>query len=152
MTECKDIDFCEIAENGGPPECICEHAGNCPIYQQLIHAGIHAQCKSKMEHRRFYWKLFRPDYSEEGKRAQKEALIGHRAKARVGKAIDELKSGGIDIENLDKEEKGFGDMVSSVLSKFGITKEVMSRVAGMKDCGCDKRQEWLNKVFGYKEK
>lgn len=41
--------------------------------------------------------------------------------------------------------RGLGDMVSSVLSAIGITKERVSKAIG-KPCGCAKRQEALNKL------
>jgi len=44
---------------------------------------------------------------------------------------------------------GLGDAVESVLETVGITKDRVSKAAsivGVKDCGCKKRQEWLNEV------
>lgn len=41
--------------------------------------------------------------------------------------------------------KGLGDHVADGLSAIGITKERVSRLAG-KNCGCKKRQQWLNEV------
>jgi hypothetical protein len=43
--------------------------------------------------------------------------------------------------------RGLGDMVSDSLSSVGVTKELAQSVAarlGVKDCGCGKRQKWLN--------
>lgn len=39
--------------------------------------------------------------------------------------------------------RGLGDMVASVLSSLGITKERVSKAIG-KPCGCEKRQAALN--------
>lgn len=44
---------------------------------------------------------------------------------------------------------GLGDWVAKTLGTVGITKERAQRVAnalGIEDCGCEKRQEWLNEV------
>lgn len=44
---------------------------------------------------------------------------------------------------------GLGDVVESVLESVGVTKERVSRVAkvvGVKDCGCEKRKQYLNEV------
>jgi hypothetical protein len=44
---------------------------------------------------------------------------------------------------------GLGDVVEAVLETAGITKERVSKVAsvvGVKDCGCKKRQQWLNEI------
>jgi hypothetical protein len=44
---------------------------------------------------------------------------------------------------------GLGDAVEAVLESVGVTKERVSRVAsivGVKDCGCEKRKQYLNEV------
>lgn len=41
---------------------------------------------------------------------------------------------------------GLGDRVADGLSAIGVTKERVSKLVG-KDCGCKKRQQWLNQ-FG----
>lgn len=38
-----------------------------------------------------------------------------------------------------------GDMVANALEAVGVTKSVVSRVVGG-DCGCKKRQNWLNEA------
>ena len=43
--------------------------------------------------------------------------------------------------------RGLGDIVSDSLSAVGVTKELAQSVAaklGVKDCGCGKRQKWMN--------
>ena len=47
------------------------------------------------------------------------------------------------------KSKGFGDTVEKFTSSTGI-KTVVKAVFG-DDCGCDKRQEWLNKMVPYKK-
>ena len=70
----------------------------------------------------------------------------------MDKAIKNLKTEGIDLDEDDNivVSDGLGDKIEKVLSKFGITTEMMQKVSGLKDCGCNKRKEWLNKIFGYK--
>ena len=46
------------------------------------------------------------------------------------------------------KSKGFGDTVEKFTTKTGI-KSLVKMVAG-DSCGCDKRQEWLNKKLPYK--
>lgn len=41
---------------------------------------------------------------------------------------------------------GLGDMVSAGLSAIGITPERVSQALGVKDCGCRKRAEALNRI------
>jgi hypothetical protein len=46
-----------------------------------------------------------------------------------------------------KQSLGIGDLVEKITTATKI-KDVVKWVVG-KDCGCDKRQEWLNKKFKY---
>lgn len=51
-----------------------------------------------------------------------------------------------------RKSKGLGDSIAVVTQLTGIKKvvEVVTKVVGVEDCGCDKRQEKLNKRFPYK--
>lgn len=49
----------------------------------------------------------------------------------------------------NKTSKGFGDTVAKFTTATGI-KAVTKAVFG-DSCGCDKRQEWLNKKLPYKK-
>jgi len=50
--------------------------------------------------------------------------------------------------NYDKQSKGLGDTIAKITKATGIAKAVKF-IAG-EDCGCDERQEALNKAFRYK--
>jgi hypothetical protein len=50
--------------------------------------------------------------------------------------------------NFDKQSKGLGDTIAKITKATGIAKAVKF-IAG-EDCGCDERQEALNKAFRYK--
>lgn len=43
----------------------------------------------------------------------------------------------------------FGDIVEQVLVRCGVTKELVSRMTRIKDCGCEFRKRWLNNA-GYR--
>lgn len=43
-----------------------------------------------------------------------------------------------------------GDLVETMLTSVGITKERVQAWTRTKDCGCTKRQQWLNQ-WGYKQ-
>lgn len=45
-------------------------------------------------------------------------------------------------------DKGFGDTMERLMKKTGIKKLVKNIDP---DCGCEKRQEWLNKKIPYKK-
>jgi hypothetical protein len=49
----------------------------------------------------------------------------------------------------DGSREGFGDTVKAFTSFTGIDKIVHGFTNG--NCGCDERQEWLNKKFPYKK-
>lgn len=44
------------------------------------------------------------------------------------------------------KKPGLGDMIEAGLSAVGITKERVAKAFGVKDCGCRKRQEQLNRL------
>jgi len=49
--------------------------------------------------------------------------------------------------------KGLGDTVEKITKATGLkslTEIAMSSI-GKKDCGCNKRKNWLNQVFPYKK-
>jgi hypothetical protein len=68
---------------------------------------------------------------------------------KVDELIRELEKEGIQKQHFDKPPEGLGDTVERVLMKFGITKELVKSITGLKTCGCDKRKQWLNKLFPY---
>jgi hypothetical protein len=43
-----------------------------------------------------------------------------------------------------------GDLVEKTLTSVGITKELVTKITRTKDCGCAKRQQWLNN-WGYQQ-
>ena len=46
----------------------------------------------------------------------------------------------------DGRRPGLGDMVAAGLSAVGITPERLSNAMGVKDCGCKRRAEALNRL------
>jgi len=52
-----------------------------------------------------------------------------------------------------EKSKGLGDTIAKITKTTGIKKVVdtVAKVTG-KDCGCDKRQESLNRLFPYNNK
>jgi uncharacterized pyridoxal phosphate-containing UPF0001 family protein len=53
-----------------------------------------------------------------------------------------------------KRHRGLGDTIASVTKTTGIDKvaKFVAKAAGKSDCGCNKRQESLNKRFPYRNK
>ena len=54
------------------------------------------------------------------------------------------------LNYMEKKSKGLGDTVAKITKATGI-KKVIDTVAKTvkKDCGCDKRQDTLNRLFPY---
>lgn len=50
---------------------------------------------------------------------------------------------------LPSKDKGFGDTLARIFTRTGI-KSVVKAVAG-ENCGCNERQEKLNKLLPYKK-
>ncbi len=65
--------------------------------------------------------------------------------------ISELESKGItsDIDRVKFQTSGLGNVVESVLNKFGITQERYKQWFNLEECNCTKRKEWLNNFFSW---
>jgi len=50
------------------------------------------------------------------------------------------------------KSKGLGDTIKKILSKIGLTEERFQRFFGKKDCGCEERKGFFNRIFPYKRK
>lgn len=54
---------------------------------------------------------------------------------------------------MTKEEhlpsKGLGDTVEKILLRIGISQSKVKSLLGVKECGCDNRKEFLNRIFPY---
>ena len=50
------------------------------------------------------------------------------------------------------KSKGLGDSIEKFTKTTGIKKltDLATSKLGIKDCGCNKRKNWLNKQFPYK--
>jgi hypothetical protein len=68
--------------------------------------------------------------------------------------ISDLESKGItyDIDRIKFQTRGLGDVVESVLTKFGITQERYKEWFGIEECDCTKRKMWLNNFFSWQTK
>tara|TARA_R110001632_G_scaffold155108_2_gene273252 strand:+ start:1475 stop:2032 length:558 start_codon:yes stop_codon:yes gene_type:complete len=62
---------------------------------------------------------------------------------KVSKGYESLK------DNVAKQSEGVGDTVAKITKATGVDK-LVKFIAG-EDCGCDERQETLNKMFKYKK-
>ena len=49
------------------------------------------------------------------------------------------------------KSKGLGDTIAKITRATGVNSlaQLASRATGYKDCGCNKRQNWLNAQFPY---
>ena len=51
----------------------------------------------------------------------------------------------------ENKSRGLGDTVEKIMKATGIKKvvDVTTKAVGIKDCGCDKRRDTLNRIFPY---
>jgi len=75
-----------------------------------------------------------------------------KIRSEMQPVIDELKAKGIDFNTSESDIVGLGDVVESVLTKFGITQERFKSWFGLKECNCTERKNWLNNLFSWKVK
>jgi hypothetical protein len=66
----------------------------------------------------------------------------------------ELEKAGLtkDITDEDIVRKGLGDVVESVLTRWGITEEQFKKWTGLAECGCSDRKKWLNRLLSWPSK
>ena len=52
-----------------------------------------------------------------------------------------------------EQSKGLGDSIEKVTKATGLKSlmDISMGITGIKDCGCNKRKNWLNKQFPYKK-
>jgi len=73
------------------------------------------------------------------------------------KKLDEVvshleKEEDINLSNHTKKDaEGLGDTLEKVFTKFGITEEFIKKSFGLRGCGCQKRKQFLNKIFPYRK-
>lgn len=116
----------------------CEQAGTCQVESMCGGTFLHIDKGT----------IFSPAAAVN---AGKRALVEQIAAALGFSAPDELTADELAQHpgRMSGPTYGLGDMVAAGLSAVGITKERAQRVAsavGVKDCGCAKRQEALNKL------
>lgn len=134
-----------IRDNGAQ-ECICDGAGNCPVFQQYMSPNLQRWCKKSQNYRS---KFLGMDNEAGYSKQTQELMELKKLASNFDDATRELEKEGV---SLDGASEGLGDTVEKVLGKFGITKKIMAKISGQKDCRCNKRREWLNKVFKYTRK
>lgn len=68
--------------------------------------------------------------------------------AKLNEIVDALEKEGVNpndsISNVE-----IGNKVANVLNTFGVTPEAIEQWLGIKECGCKKRQKFLNGVLSF---
>ena len=90
-----------------------------------------------------------------GKKTHKKIKIGEKMneiKQEINEVIQELEKSGVNVNShINNDVEGLGDVVESVLKRFGITEEKFKQWFNLKECGCSKRKKWLNGLFSWKK-
>ena len=69
----------------------------------------------------------------------------------IDRAIFTLEQQGITPHNSD-DITGLGDVVEQTLKTLGVTEDRFKSWFNLDECNCDKRRQWLNKVFSWKRR
>lgn len=77
-------------------------------------------------------------------------MVNEQKKQKLDQVISELESQGIQPHSVRNSE-GLGNTLEKAFSKFGITEDLIKEWTGLKECGCTKRKQWLNRVFPYRK-
>ena len=140
-------------------ECICDGPGRCPCFGVLMNENLHRKCKSGQNWRDNFSNFFTSLASEEVRShnaAREDAFMDQIKQQEIARRKEEkdLDDAMAEIESRAKgiEMEGIGDFVENVLSKFGVTQERVQKALGTKDCGCDKRKQFLNQLFPFARK
>ena len=76
---------------------------------------------------------------------QKEPTYEER---QLDQVVDALEKNGVlpqdSIQNIE-----IGTKVTSILNTFGVTPEAVQEWLGIEECGCKKRQKFLNGVLSF---
>ena len=127
----------------GLPECQCEASGYCSVFKQTFGPTLHSMCQGSQGFRDKYLKIAkeREDNPLRQERRKEKEQRNVDAK-QFDMAVQELKEEGLSLKEVrDSSSEGLGDTIEKVLSKFGITKNLMENVSGISSCRCDERKK-----------
>lgn len=63
--------------------------------------------------------------------------------------VDELGNAGVTIDSDLNKIEGLGDLIHATLNKIGITEERFKQVLQLKECNCNARRKFLNKLIPF---
>lgn len=72
---------------------------------------------------------------------------------KIDEVLDHLeKEENLNLDNYkEKDPEGIGDILERAFMKFGVTEEWIKKAMGTaEDCGCEKRKNFLNKIFPFR--
>jgi len=74
-------------------------------------------------------------------------------KAKIDEVVEHLeKEEDVRLDNFHlKDSEGLGDTLQKVFARFGLTEEGIKEATGMRWCGCNKRRQFLNRIFPYRK-
>ena len=69
----------------------------------------------------------------------------------IDKVVAELRNSDVSEKMTDEKisQRGLGDLVERVLTRFGITQERFKQWTGLEECGCTGRKAWLNRLVSW---
>ena len=121
-------------------------------------AGQEAYLKVRKQQEQSRLEKLTPEQQEEYHKNKAAHLAQRKHMKNSQKQLDEVVSKieeeGVNLENYEEKKEGLGDLINGVLSKLGITEETVTKWSGLDKggCGCDKKQQFLNKVLPFRKK
>ena len=68
---------------------------------------------------------------------------------KLNEVVSKLQTAGVKESDTIEGNVAIGDKVASVLNSVGVTPQNISNWLGIKECGCKKRQKFLNGVLSF---
>ena len=138
-------------------DCPCDSPGYCAEYGVHMSEHLHNKCVNQPTWRLQFESLIgyteQNEPLEERQRKQEEYQEMQSHEQQLDEVISYIETEkGITIDNYNDKTQGLGDVVGNVLSKFGVTEEVVEKWGGIGGCGCSKRKKFLNTILPFRKK
>ena len=147
---------CSGSKRSSTTECKCDGPGYCPIYGSHMDRLAQLNCKHHASWRANYLNFFKPSQTDEAKAVRYQKAIDyakeHLSDEQALEVMAKFKEEGFDVYNINSDSAGFGDILANILAKVGVSEEIIEKWSGIKGCGCDKRQKFLNRIFSLRKK
>ena len=138
-------------------DCPCDGPGYCAEYGVHMSEHLYNKCVNNPTWRKQFELLICDGSKDETlperqrKETESKQMRSHEQQLDEVMSYIEMEKG-ITSHNYQNKTEGLGDIVSNVLSKFGVTESTIEKWGGIGGCGCSKRKQFLNTVLPFRKK